>query len=278
MKYIILILKGMVIGLANIIPGVSGGTLMITLGIYEDIINAISHFFKNFKKNIQLLLPLGIGMGLSILILSKIISICLEKYQFATTFFFIGLILGGIPLLWKKAKVKRNNFINWFIFLLTFLLVTLFAFLNGGENIVNLDNLKFFDYIILFLVGIISAATMVIPGISGSFVLMLLGYYKPIIDTIKTLTDFSVLGHNLLILVPFGFGIIFGIIGVAKLIEFLLKKYTIQTYYGVLGFVLASMVAIIKPLLSVSPSIFELIIGIILVIGGGIGAFFLGEK
>lgn len=278
MEYLILILKGMIIGIANIIPGVSGGTLMITLGIYQEIIETISHFFKNIKKSLKLVIPLGIGMVLSILILSKIISICLEKYPFPTTFFFVGLIIGGIPLLWKKVSASKYKYNNWIIFLITFGIVLTFAFLKSGDYVVSFDNLDLMGYLGLFIVGMISAATMVIPGISGSFVLMLVGYYEPIVNTIKNLTDFNLLSHNLLILIPFGIGILVGIILVAKLIEWLLKKYPIKTYYGVLGFVFASIISIIKPLLSSNASLLEIIISIVLVIVGGAIAYKLGDK
>lgn len=275
---ILLILKGMIIGVANIIPGVSGGTLMIILGLYEDVINTISHFFKNFKKNLKFIIPLGIGMILSILLLSKVLSFCLEKYPFPTTFFFVGLILGGIPLLWKKTSAAKKRLSNWLVFMITFTIVLVFAFLKSGDFVVNLNTLTPIGYITLFIIGMVSAATMVIPGISGSFVLMLLGFYEPIVNTIKDLTNFSLLGHNLLILIPFGLGIIFGIVLVAKLLEYLFNKYPIKTYYGVLGFVIASLVAIIKPMFNVIPTILEVIISIILIIGGGIIAYKLGDK
>lgn len=278
MEYLMLILKGMIIGIANIIPGVSGGTLMITLGIYQDVIETISHFFKDIKKSLKLVIPLGIGMVLSILILSKIISVCLDKYPFPTTFFFIGLIIGGIPLLWKKVSASKYKYNNWLIFLITFGIVLLFTFLKSGDYVLSFDNLSLSGYVGLFLVGMIAAATMVVPGISGSFVLMLLGYYEPIVNTVKDLTNFSLLSHNLLILIPFGIGIVIGIILVAKLIEWLLKKYPIKTYYGVLGFVIASIISIIKPLLSNGTSIIEVIISIILLIVGGIIAYKLGEE
>ena len=278
MEYLILILKGMIIGVANIIPGVSGGTLMIILGLYEEIISTISHFFRNFKKSLKLVIPLGIGMVLSILLLSKIISVCLKDYPFPTTLFFIGLILGGLPLLWNKAKAARGNWKNWLVFAITFIFVVTFAFLKSGTYVVSFENMGFFSYIMLFVIGMISAATMVVPGISGSFVLMLLGYYEPIVNTIKDLTNFSLLNHNLLILIPFGLGILVGIVLVARLIEYLFNRYPIKTYYGVLGFVLASMVAIIKPILGVTPSIIEVVISIVLVIVGGFIAYKLGDK
>lgn len=278
MEYLMLILKGMIIGVANIIPGVSGGTLMIILGLYEEIIETISHFFRNFKKSLKLVIPLAIGMVLSILLLSKVISICLDKYPFPTVLFFIGLIIGGLPLLWNKAKAARGNWKNWLVFGLTFAIVLTFAFLKSGNYVVSFDNLGLLGYIELFIIGIISAATMVIPGISGSFVLMLLGYYEPIVNTIKDLTNFSLLGHNLVILVPFGLGIVIGIVLIARLIEYLFKRYPIKTYYGVLGFVLASLVAIIKPIIGISPSIMEIIIGVILIALGGLIAYKLGDK
>ena len=130
---------------------------------------------------------------------------------------------------------------------------------------------------LLFLVGVISAATMIIPGISGSFILMLLGYYKPIIDTIRSLTNFSLLGHNILVLLPFGLGIIIGIIGVAKLIEFLLHKFEIKTYFGVLGFVLASIIAILTPLMATSLKLAEGIVSALLFVIGFLVAYKMGE-
>ena len=278
MEYILLILKGMIIGVANIIPGVSGGTLMITLGIYEEIIDTISHFLKNFKKNLKFIIPLGIGMVLAILILSKLIKLCLENYPFPTSLFFAGLVLGGIPLIWRKTSAAKKNYSNWIVFVITFAIIVIFAFIDRSNFMIDLNNLNPVGYLTLFLVGMISAATMVIPGISGSLVLMLLGYYEPIIDTIKNLTNFNLLGHNLLILIPFGLGIIVGIVLVAKLIEYLLKKYPIKTYYGVLGFVLASLVAIIKPMFGMTPSTIEIVIAIVLLVGGGIIAYKLGDK
>lgn len=275
---ILLMIKGMIIGIANIIPGVSGGTLMITLGVYEKIIETISHFFKNIKKNLKFITPLGIGLALAILLFSKLIDFSLSKFPFATTFFFIGLILGGIPLLWRKVKIKTRKISNWLVFFITFTLVVVFTFLKSGNNMVDLTTIGFSNMISLFLVGVVAASTMIIPGISGSFMLMLFGYYEPIINTISSITNFNLLGHNLLILIPFGIGVIVGVILVAKLIEYLLKKYEVKTYFGVLGFVLASMIAIIKPIINIDVNVIELIVAGLLSIVGFIGAYKLGEK
>ncbi|MEG1987440.1 MAG: DUF368 domain-containing protein [Bacilli bacterium] len=275
---LILLIKGFFIGIANIIPGVSGGTLMITLGVYEQVIGAISHFFKYFKKNIKFLIPIGIGAVLSILLMSKVIGFCLEKYPFPTTLFFIGLILGGIPLIFKKVKGNIKSLPNWLIFLSAFSIVLVFTFISSGNRIVSFSNLNILGYIMLIIVGVVASATMIIPGISGSFMLMLMGYYKPIIDTIRDLTNLTNLGHNLMILIPFGIGILVGIVLVAKLIEYLLKKYEIKTYAGVLGFVIASVIAIIVPLDGSPVNIYQIGIGILLLGMGYLVAYKLGDK
>lgn len=275
---LLLMIKGFFIGIANVIPGVSGGTIAITMGIYERLINAISHFFSNLKENIKLLISVGIGAGLAVLLMSKLISYSLDNYPIPTTIFFIGLILGGMPMLFKKTKGDYRNIPNSLILLISFVLVLELTFLGSGNNVVSLDNLDITGYILLILVGIIAAATMVIPGISGSFVLMLLGYYKPIIETVGDLTNFNNIVHNMLILISVGIGVLIGIILISKIIEFLLKKYETKTYFAIIGIVLASIVLIIKPLFSLSFDFVQIIISIILGIVGYFVAYKLGDE
>lgn len=271
-----LIIKGFFIGIANIIPGVSGGTLAITLGIYEKLINAISHFFKNLKENLKFIILIGIGALLSIILLSRVINFCLNKYTLATILFFIGLILGGIPLLNKKIKGHYKSISNIVIFIATFSLVILLSLIKG-EGHVSFSNMNFIDYIWLFLVGVIAAATMVIPGISGSFVLMLLGYYKPIINAISSLTQFENIVGNILILFPFGIGVLVGIVAISKLLEFLFKKFEVKTYFGVMGFIISSIITIFIGTEGLVFSIPQLLIGLVLLSLGFVVAYKLGE-
>ena len=272
-----LIIKGFILGVANVIPGVSGGTLAITMGIYEELIEVISHFFKNIKKNLKFIIPLGIGAVLSVLIMSKLITLSLDKFPFATTLFFIGLIVGGVPLIAKTVKNEKLNIVNILVFLLTFGLVMVMTFCQTGTNNIDITNINPIMMLILFLVGLIAAATMVIPGVSGSFVLMLLGFYKPIMGTISKLTDFSLLGHNLMVLIPFGIGVLVGIVLVAKLIEFLLAKFRIATYYGILGFVISSIIGLFVSVIGVDKTVIEIIVGIILFLVGTLVGYKLGD-
>lgn len=274
---IILAIKGALFGVANIIPGVSGGTLALTMGVYEDLINAISHFFEDIKKSLKFLLVFGLGAVLSILLMSKVISLCLDKFPFPTTLFFIGLIIGGVPLLTRKVRKSKVKPFNLLLFFITFGIVIGMAFMQGGGSVVSLSNISPWMMFVLFLVGMIAAATMVIPGVSGSFVLMLLGFYKPIVQVVSRLTDFSKLGHNLLVLIPFGLGILIGIVLIAKLIEFLFKKYEISTYYAILGFLVASIFTLCATLFQVSFSNVEVFIGILLFIISTIIGYKLGD-
>ncbi len=277
LENLILILKGFILGIANIIPGVSGGTLAMTMGIYEDIIKSISSILKTPKKSLKLLLYLGIGAALSILILSKLLNYTLTNYAFATTLFFIGLIVGGFPLLLKKAKGHKIRVGYLLSFLSTTSLVIILRLLQRTENTVSLNNVSLFTIIILLLVGMLAASTMVIPGVSGSFVLMLIGFYKPILNTISNITKINLLGHNLLILVPFGIGVLLGIVLTAKLIEYLLKKYEIYTYYGIYGFILASILVLILNVYNKATGIPEVVVGILLVLLGTFIGYKLGE-
>lgn len=261
-----LVLKGFIIGIANIIPGVSGGTLAITLGIYEELIGSISHFFSDWKKSFKFLLPIGIGIVFALLLFSKIISYSLDKFPIPTTLLFIGLIVGGLPLIFKKLKdsnkSKKITVLNVAILLITFTIVIMLKIMNPGSSVVDLSNIDFIGFIMLGLIGIIAAATMVIPGISGSFMLMIFGYYKPIIDTISDLASFNHIASNILVLIPFGIGVLIGIILISKIIEKLLEKFPTDTYFGIVGFIMASIITIFISLSEYSISVPSLLFGL----------------
>lgn len=284
---IFLMIKGFVMGIANIIPGVSGGTLALTLGIYEKFIGAISHFFSKLKENIKFLIPVFIGMGLSILTMSSVIDSSFKHFPIPTTLFFMGLVIGGIPLLLKKVKntkeVKKKS--SYIIMALTFLLVIFLAiapFIFTDLKEADFSHLGVGGYVVLLLVGTIAAATMIIPGVSGSLVLMLLGYYFPVVSTIKELAHFKNIGSNFLILSVFGVGILIGIVLIAKLIEYLLKKYETKTYFGVLGFIFASVVAIpisvYNEVHTIEFSVLQIIIGLVLLGIGMLVGYKLGDE
>ncbi len=277
MNNITTILKGFVLGIANIIPGVSGGTLAITLGIYEKLIDIISNLRMRIKDNIKFIILLIIGVAIGLVLFSNIISICLARFPFITIMFFIGIILGGTPVLFEKIR-KHKTVSSIIIFVITFSIVMLLTLLGNSERIITLDSLNILKVIGLFFAGFVAAASMLLPGISGSFVLMLIGYYRPIIDSIKDLTHFNNLLHNIIILGIAGVGVLCGLILSAKLINWLLKKYEIPTYFGIIGFVIASVISIFVTALSNIILPLDIVIGIIMFIVGILIARLIGDK
>lgn len=282
---LILVIKGFIMGIANIIPGVSGGTLAMTLGIYEQFISSISHLFSKLKENLKFLIPVAIGMVLAIVTLSRVIDYSFNHFPLPTMLFFVGLVLGGIPMIYSKIKdekkTKPSNIITFLIPFIVVIFMSVIGMFATGMGEVNLGNLNFFGFIILFLVGMIAAGTMVIPGVSGSLVLMLLGYYYPVLGLIKAITKFENLAHNILVAGVFGMGIIVGIVAISKIIEFLFSKYEKKFYFGVFGFILASAPAIILSGIQEISIIFtipQIIASIVLLIIGFIVSYKLGEK
>ncbi len=262
---IILFIKGIVLGVAFIIPGVSGGTLAVLMGIYENLIEAVSNFykgFKNFKKYFLYLLPIALGILFSVAICAKIIRIGLDKAPIITMLVFLGLIIGGIPKLFKE--VKKPGVKEIVCMLVGLLIVVVMTFVNKSASDAVLTDMNIGGYIVLFLVGALASATMVVPGISGSFTLMLIGYYEPILTVINNITSFTNLKTNILIIIPFLMGAAVGVIVIAKIIEYLLNHHHDLTYYTIIGFVLSSIVSVFYQVAGFPFNMIHLIIGLVL--------------
>lgn len=245
------IIKGIVIGLANIVPGVSGGTMAVSMGIYDKLIHSLTHLFKEFKKSVGFLIPIFLGAVIAIAGSSFIITAMFEKIPFQTNLLFIGLIVGGLPAIIKKVKGNSFHIGYGLAFLLFFVLVVGMAMLGETEGKAADLSLSFLNVLKLFGVGVIASATMVIPGVSGSMILLLMGYYNPVIQTIKefitalTAGNMPELFRCVGILLPFGIGVIIGIFAIAKLIEIIFEKFPMHAYWAIIGLIAASPVAII---------------------------------
>lgn len=294
MDYFIRIAKGMMIGIANVIPGVSGGTMAVSLGIYDRLISSVSGLTKNFKDSISFLLPILIGCGLGIAGFTYAIECLLSRHTFVTCMTFVGLILGGIPTILGAMNKKagrsglRIGFVGVLAFFLAFAVSAGLPLMKQGDEVLSSIPVTAGNMAVLFLLGIVSSATMVIPGVSGSMMLMILGYYYGIINTIKGFLDalramdMAALKDGFLLLVPFGIGVLLGIVLIAKLISFLFDHYGVQTYCAILGLVAASPFAIFynTGLFSElsSLSIWAVLLGILLLIAGAMFTNFVGEK
>ena len=273
------ILRGVVIGIANAIPGVSGGTMMVSMGIYDKLIYSVTHLFKQPVKSIKTLLPYFIGMAIGIVGLAFAIVAMFEHIPFQTCMLFIGLILGGVPILTGHLKGVRFNLSHAVVFLVFFGSIILLQIFGGqGSDVaLTVTPISLFK---LVLVGIVAAATMVIPGVSGS---MMLGYYYPVIGSVKDFItalvafDAPKIIHICMILIPFGIGVVVGIFAVAKLIEMLMDKYEALTYCGIMGLVVASPVVILMSAPLAGMSVVTVLTGAVTFVVGVVIALCLGK-
>ena len=248
MKWFLDVLRGMVIGLANVIPGVSGGAMMVAMGIYDKIIWSINHLLKSFKKCFTILLPYGVGMVIAVLLGSVGLKMAFARFPLPTNLLFIGLIAGSLPFILKQIRGERIGWQGVLAFLIAFAVIIGLRVVDSGHT--TDVELNAGEIVKLFLLGMISSATMV--GISASMLLKTLGYYEVIVTgaipaLLKGLTggDWALVWHNVGILVPFGIGVVVGVFVVAKLIAIAMEKWKGRSYCAILGVVAASPVVIL---------------------------------
>jgi putative membrane protein len=232
-------LKGGLIGIANTIPGVSGGTIAVVTGIYDRTIAAISGFFKEhggWTANLGFLLPILGGAGVGIVAFARIIDFLNVSYPHQTAFFFLGLIVGSLPYLIRVASEARFRMYYALPLVLCLTLVVVMSIVSEPDLGNPRTELSTATALMLLLSGFVSAAAMIVPGVSGSFVLLLLGTYSTIIRAVR---DFNIPALLLVAL-----GAVLGLILVAKGIQYLLEHYHAPTYYGIIGLVLGSLAAL----------------------------------
>lgn len=277
------ILRGVVIGIANAIPGVSGGTMMVSMGIYDKLIYSVTHLFQQPVKSIKTLLPYFVGMAIGIVGLAFAIVAMFEHIPFQTCMLFIGLILGGVPILTGHLKGTKLGVSHGLVFLVFFASIILLQIFGGHGADVELTVTPV-SLLKLVIVGVIAAATMVIPGVSGSMMLMTMGYYYPVIGNIKNLImalvafDIPRIVQICLLLIPFGIGVLIGIFAVAKLIEILMEKYEVLTYSGILGLVIASPVVILMSVSLAGMTVIDGVTGVVALVVGTVIALCLGKE
>lgn len=238
MEHVINVLKGIVIGVANAIPGVSGGTMMVIMKVFDRLLGAVTLNLKKLKENFVFLLTIVIGMGIGVILSSKVLSVCFEQFYVQTQFFFMGVVLGSLPMIYKEAtkekKLSPIHLIPFIIGVAVIIGVSLVSESMGANTVrTSLDTSTF---IYLTIISIVAAAAMIMPGLSGSLVLLILGGYQTVIQAVDEM--------NIPILIPVAIGVIIGIVLCAKLITICLKKWQRGTYSVILGLIFGSFYAI----------------------------------
>lgn len=279
-----MILKGVVIGVANIIPGVSGGTMAVSMGIYDKIIHAATHLLSEFKKSMKVLIPILIGAALGLVVVARVIQIMFDKAPLQTNLLFVGLIVGGLPAMTKKVKGQSIRLPHIIACVLFFTFVVGLAAMGETEGAAADMTFNAINVVKLFGVGIVASATMVIPGVSGSMILMIMGYYNPILKEVNRFIDnlvsFNVPGliDGCAVLVPFGIGVVVGIFAIAKLIEIIFTKFPYVAYWAIIGLIIASPFAILMMNSLGTISVVTVLTGIVALAVGIVVAMKLGEE
>ena len=248
MKYVIAILKGILVGLAVLIPGVSGGSMIMTMGIYEQAISITSRDKQVRRAAIVFLIPYAVGIVVGILGLSFLIKWLMEHYLFETALCFIGMILGSLPMLYKKVKGAKFSVVGAILFALMVAVMIALPHLSGNAGSEGKLTMSLTGAIMAVVLGFIGAGTMIVPGISGSMVMLVLGYYNDIIGHITGLKDIVKGGlsgaaipfDHVFALGFFAVGAVLGLLLVSRWIKWLLGHCPVPTYYAIMGLMLAS--------------------------------------
>lgn len=227
-------LKGVVIGAGAILPGISSGVLCVVFGIYEKLLDAVLNFFKDIKQNTKFLFPIIIGVGIGVLLFSNILNYLLYTYPIQIKSCFIGLIIGSIPSLVKDANQTEKFKWKNIIYMVTALgLGLIMVYIEKNVVLEERENISF---IYLCMSGFLMSIGVVVPGVSSTVILMLMGVYTIYLQSISNL--------YLPVLIPIGMGLILGGILVMKITKKLFDKHYCSTIYAIIGFTLGSVLVL----------------------------------
>ena len=257
-------LKGIIVGIGGIAPGLSGSVLLVIFGLYQKTINAIGTIFKDFKKNLMFLIPLFAGFGVGVLLFSKIVDFLLNNFEMQTRFTFLGLIIGTIPLFYKEVKKEGFNKKYYIVMLISAIAgIALFSFNKDLFPVITDPNL--FQSVLL---GFAVAGSSIVPGVDSAVILSTLGLYELYVGSIA---DF-----NLSILIPAAFGLGIGVLVISFLMNKLLSKFYTVTFSIIFGLFLSIIPNVLNSSCVLGFNLSS-VIAIILVIIGFIFSYFLGD-
>ena len=223
--------KGFLIGSGAILPGISSGVLCVIFGIYEPLLNCVLNFFKNIKQNFKFLFPIVLGALVGIVLLGNVLKYLFFAYPIQIKFIFIGLILGSLPELFNVSTSRVKFKPYYLVFTLISLLIGVFLVIL--EKHIVIHNLHEYNFLFLILSGIIMSAGIIVPGVSSTLILMLLGIYEPYLSSVSSL--------YLPFLIPLGIGIVIGSIMFMNLTKYLLDKFYTPTFFTIIGFTIGSI-------------------------------------
>lgn len=268
-----LFIKGLIIGIGKVMPGVSGALLAINFKVYDRIVESLVNFFSDWKRNLRFLLELGLGIIIAIILFSNGIRYLLNNYNFLMMMLFMGLIGGGSYNYIRRVSYERREY-KYILFIVGLLIGVSFM---GQMDSYVISN-SFNDNIMFFLGGVIEVFTSIIPGISGTAIMMIIGIYDVVLMLVGKIYDISYVINNINIYISYGLGIIISFILGTLLINYLLKKRKRLMEIMIGSFSIYSILMMGVMTFSKRASVIEIILGIMLMIVGIVIGFIMDNK
>ena len=237
---------GFLFGVGGIIPGIAGGTVLLVCGAYKKVVNAVSNLFtKNFWRNFLILVPFGIGAILAVAALIYPLNLAMQYCMFAIVSLFVGLIIGTLPTVTDKLKgkpMKKSYIIALIVALVFTALIGVLSLIFSTNSLITqmFADIPWYLYLFLFGVGFLAASGLIVPGFSGSMLLLVLCFYQPILGLFK----FNNPGQDILLILVFLIGAIIGFIFFSKIMNHFIRKHIIGTYYASIGLIIGSLIAV----------------------------------
>ncbi len=264
MGYFVNFLKGILVGVGGIAPGLSGSVMLLILGLYEKSINAISTLFKNFKNNIAFLIPLVMGFGCGVIMFSKIVDFLLTKFEFQTRYLFLGLVIGTIPLFNKSVKKNGFNRKYYLVIFSAFVLgIVLFSF-NGNL----FPQIKDPNLLQSALLGVAVAGSSIVPGVDSAVILSALGLYELYVS--------SIANFDISVLIPAGLGLVVGVVLISKIMNFFINRFYTITFSVIFGLFISIIPKVLNENCSLK-SVSDVIVSCLLVLVGFAISFYFGN-
>lgn len=253
--------KGIIVGLGAVAPGLSGSILLVMFGLYGRVVSTVSHIFRDFKKNIQFLLPLALGIGSGILIFSKLVGFFLDRFPMQTDYAFLGLLIGAMPMLWREVTKEGFEKRHYLFAALAFVFGVVFFVLNAG----NFPSIKEADLMQSVGLGFAVAAAYLVPGVDSFAILSSFGLYELWLDSINTM--------NFSVLLPAAVGFVAGALCISFLFNALLSRWYRGTYSVIFGVFISIVLNFIFKECPAPRANAETLISLVLLLLGALGSY-----
>ena len=238
---------GTLVGIMSMMPGASGGIIAVIFGIYERLIADVANIRGKLLKDLRFIIPVGLGVVVGLLVCAVGIDALLQNWEIPLMFFFAALIVFQIPDIYKLCNGRDDDrtVSGWNVIacVVGFVSMVAFLFLGSTDSGISLVELDAVDIVLLFIVGVLIALSKIVPGLSGAAILLAIGLYTPLMDLVGGM-DMSVLMERLAALVPIGIGLIVGVLGLSRIVDYFFRTHRRSAYWCIMGITVGSIVTV----------------------------------